>query len=538
MTQISQQEQRVKTFNLLKTDLPTFAKFCLKIRDKQGQIVPLVFNKAQLYLHQRCEDQKRRTGMVRIIICKGRQEGMSTMVAARYFHSTLLNRGTTTFILSHEGKSTGVLFDTVKRFHDKLPPGLSPGLAAANKNQLKFEGTDSEYMVGTAGNEDIGRSMTIKNLHLSEAAFYERTDQIETGLMNTVADMPGTEIIIESTSNGLGNFFHDRAMKAVAGIGTYEMVFIPWYWAQEYRIQPPSDFTPANDELELAAKYNLDYHQLYWRRMKIENTRGGLWKFQQEFPCSVEESFLMSGETFFSKEHLINARKNRVSSPEAAIVGGLDCARGNDRSVLVVRQGRKIIGYEVYKDLRAEGLEPTQKLIAVACQAIDKYKIDKLFIDMGSGYGVVDGLRSLPGYKQIVMGISFQQKVMDEIRFLNKRAEMYGLARDWLEDGNVEIPDTEEFTFDLLLTPKEKETPTKRMFLPSKAEIKTLRRVSPDITDGFVLTFAFPVPDKYRHQTQRPTRVKKPGFVVQQRLEAASDKTREVSIKVDFQNNS
>lgn len=538
MTQISQQEKRRQAFNLLRTDLPTFAKFCLRIRDKQGQIVPLVFNKAQLYLHQQCEDQLKRTGMVRKIILKGRQQGMSTYVAARFFHKTLLNPGTTTFILSHEGKSTATLFDMVKRFSDKLPPGMSPGLAAANKNQLKFEGTDSEYTVGTAGNEDIGRSMTVKHLHMSEVGFYERTDQIETGLMNTVADMEGTEIFMESTANGLGNLFHDRAMKAVAGLGNYEMVFIPWYWSDEYRAKPPEDFTPSQEEMQLAAQYNLDYHQLYWRRMKIENARGGLWKTQQEYPFTVEEAFLMSGETFFSKEHIINARKTRVQSPEAAIIGGLDCARGNDRSVFVFRQGRKVLGYRVYKDLRAEGLEPTQQLIALSQKLIDEFKLDKLFIDLGSGYGVVDGLKSIPGYKQIVTGISFAQKVMDEVRFLNKRAEMYGLARDWLEDGNVEIPDTEEFAFDLLLTPKEKETPTKRMFLPSKAEIKAERRVSPDITDAFVLTFAFPVPDKYRHQSQRVQRVKKPECYVQQRLEKASSESREVSIKVDFQNSS
>lgn len=537
MTQISVHEKRVQTFNKLKTDLPTFAKFCLKVRDKQGKIVPLELNRAQLYMHQCCEDQKRRMGMVRLIVLKGRQQGMSTYIAARYFHNTLLNRGTATFILSHEGKSTATLFDMVKRYHDRLPDGFSPGLAAANKNQLKFEGTDSEYTVGTAGNEDVGRSMTIKNLHMSEVAFYERTDQLETGLMNTVADMEGTEIIMESTANGLGNMFHDRAMKAVAKLGNYEIVFIPWHWSPEYRLQPPSDFTPTHEELELAKQYELDFHQLYWRRIKIENTRGGLWKFQQEYPFTVQEAFLMSGETFFSKEHIINARKAKVESPEAAVIMGIDCARGNDRSTFVVRKGRKILHYETHKDLRADGLEPTQQLIALSQKLIDRFHVDKAFCDMGSGYGVVDGLKSMPGYKQVITGISFAQKVMDEIRFLNKRSEMYGLARDWLEDGNVQIPDTEEFAFDLLLTPKEKETPTKRMFLPSKAEIKAERRVSPDITDAFVLTFAFPVPDKYRHQSPRHKTTKKPGFIVQQRLEAASSRTREVSIQVDFQNN-
>jgi len=483
---------REKAFQLIQSDLPTFARHCLKIRDKQGKIVPLEFNEAQLYIHRKLEEQKSKLGFVRAVVLKGRQQGMSTYVAARYFHQTLLVRGSTTFILSHESKSTGALFDMVKRFHDNLPAGLSPGLDAANKNQIKFSGTESEYTVGTAGNEDIGRSMTIKHLHCSEVAFYEHTDQLETGLFQAVADMPGTEVILESTANGLGNMFHERAMKAMAGVSLEQLVFIPWYWQQEYRLQPPEGFAPDETEVQLMKTYGLDLEQVYWRRMKIAATKGGLWKFQQEYPFTPDEAFLMSGETFFSKDHVVTARKGDARSPSAPCIGGLDCARGNDRSVFVVRQGRAVIHYEAHKDLRAEGLEPTQQLIHLAIRVIEKYDLKKLFIDVGSGYGVIDGLRTL-GYRDIVVGVAFNQQVIDQVRFLNKRAEMYGLARDWLEEGEVSLPDDDIFMFDLLLIPKEKESPTKRMYLVPKTEIKTKSRVSPDIADGFVLTFAFPV---------------------------------------------
>jgi hypothetical protein len=94
------------------------------------------------------------------------------------------------------------------------------------------------------------------------------------------------------------------------------------------------------------------------------------------------------------------------------------------------------------------------------------------------------------------VGVAFNQQVLDQIRFLNKRAEMYGLARDWFEEGNVSIPDDDIFMFDLLLIPKEKESPTKRMYLVPKTEIKAKSRVSPDIADSFILTFAFPVKGK------------------------------------------
>lgn len=487
--------RREQAFRLIHEDQVSYAKFCLKIRDKQSQVVPLVYNKAQLYVHQKLEEQLKTLGFVRAVVMKGRQEGVTTYVESRFFKKTSMSRGVAAFILSHEAKSTSAIFDMVKRFHDNLPAGLSPGLDTANKNQLKFTGLDSEYTVGTAGSEDVGRSMTIKLLHMSEVAFYERTDQLETGLMQAVADMPGTEIILESTANGLGNMFHEYAMRALAGIGLFQLIFVPWYWQQEYRLTPPAGFAPDEEEHKLMQAYKLDLEQVYWRRMKMAGMKGGAWKFMQEYPFTPEEAFLMSGETFFSKESILNARRCEVTSPQAPKIGGLDCGRVNDRSVFSTRQGRAVIHYEVHKDLKAEGRQPTQELINLAVAYIHKHDLDKLFIDWGYGHGVIDGLITL-GYGKIVMGINFQQQPLDKVRFLNKRAEMYGVFRDWLEEGETNIPDDDIFAFDLLLTPKEKETPTHRMFLPKKSEIKAERKVSPDITDSVALTFAFPVKAK------------------------------------------
>ena len=59
----------------LKDDLPHYAAKCLKIRTKSGLIVPLVLNVAQMYIHQKVEEQRSNTGRVRAIILKGRQQG-------------------------------------------------------------------------------------------------------------------------------------------------------------------------------------------------------------------------------------------------------------------------------------------------------------------------------------------------------------------------------------------------------------------------------------------------------------------------------
>jgi hypothetical protein len=280
-------------------------------------------------------------------------------------------------------------------------------------------------------------------------------------------------------------------MAALAKKGHYQVIFLPWFMDDGYRLPVPEGFMLTDKEQELKALHILSDDQLFWRRKKIEDL-GDEFRFFQEFPSDVREAFLVSGESFFPKEQVTRARSNKVRSPEAPVIMGIDCARSNDRSVFVLRQGRAVIHYEVHKDLKADGQAPTQQLISIAVRLIEKYQVAKVFIDAGYGYGVVDGLHTL-GYRKEVLAVNFAQTPLDPVRFLNKRAEMYGIARDWFMDGNVSIPDTDEFAFDLLLTGKEKVSPTNRMYLPPKNEIREKHGVSPDVSDAFILTHAFPV---------------------------------------------
>jgi hypothetical protein len=63
-----------------RADMPLFAERCVRIKTKAGAIVPLRLNRAQLFVHQRLEEQRRRTSKVRSLIGKGRQTGGSTYI--------------------------------------------------------------------------------------------------------------------------------------------------------------------------------------------------------------------------------------------------------------------------------------------------------------------------------------------------------------------------------------------------------------------------------------------------------------------------
>ena len=86
----------------LRNDLEYFAESTLKLRSKAGPIEPFVFNAAQRKLHEIIEEQKRKTGRVRVIVLKARQMGVSTYIAARFYSKTIHAPGIRTLIVGHE----------------------------------------------------------------------------------------------------------------------------------------------------------------------------------------------------------------------------------------------------------------------------------------------------------------------------------------------------------------------------------------------------------------------------------------------------
>ena len=115
----------------LRDDLEFFSAHALKLRPKAGPLEPLNFNAAQRRLHGLIEEQKRKTGRVRAIVLKGRQMGVSTYVAARFYHRTIDSPGLRTIILGHERRASSNLFGIVKRFHENLPDDLRPSVGTS-----------------------------------------------------------------------------------------------------------------------------------------------------------------------------------------------------------------------------------------------------------------------------------------------------------------------------------------------------------------------------------------------------------------------
>jgi hypothetical protein len=306
----------------LRTDLPFFAENCLRLRPKAGPITSFKLNPAQLKLHKIIEEQKAKTGRVRVIVLKARQLGVSTYVAARLYHRTINYSGLRTIIIGHERRASSNLFQIVKRFHDNMPDELRPEVGVSNAEELIFSKLDSGYIVSVANIEGTGRSATAQMLHASETAFWHDLPLQMASLLQTVPDVEGSEIIIESTANGY-NDFHALWRKAEAGNSEFIPVFLPWTLDPEYKRAIDADFEMEDAEIALAQMYDLSPEQIAWRRNKIGQLGHGDY-FAQEYPINPQEAFISADfDSFIPASLVIRARREELE-PYGPLIIGVD----------------------------------------------------------------------------------------------------------------------------------------------------------------------------------------------------------------------
>jgi hypothetical protein len=273
----------------LRDDFNFFAAKCLRIRAKDGQVIPLRLNSAQRYVHEWLEKQKKQTGRVRAIILKGRQQGISTYVQARFYHQLIHARGMRAFILTHKDESTQTIFDMTDRYYRNSPSQVRPKLAASNAKELVFGKLDSGYRVATAGGKGTGRSDTIQYFHGSEVAFWPNAEDHAAGALQMVPGS-GSEVILESTSVGPRGLFWKYWSDAIKGDSGYIPIFVPWFWQSEYQEQLPDDFELTAEEVEYKTKYEVTNEQLVWRRGKVRELFG-VHRFRREYPATPEEAW-------------------------------------------------------------------------------------------------------------------------------------------------------------------------------------------------------------------------------------------------------
>lgn len=190
---------------------------------------------------------------------------------------------------------------------------------------------------------------------------------------------------------------------------------------------------------------------------------------------------------FIGSDSVIQARERTpFPDPGAPLLLGCDVARsGRAKSVIAPRKGRDAVTYPwgIY-----QGLDTVQFASRIAETAV-KLKADAIFVDgNGVGAGVVDNLKA---WKFNVIEVQAGSAPNEPDTYLNKRAEVWGLMREWLLTGS--IPTSETLQSDLIGPEFTYHPVSNKIVLEGKDRMLDRGLASPDEAEALAMTFAKPV---------------------------------------------
>ncbi|WP_343561749.1 terminase [Kiloniella sp. b19] len=198
-----------------------------------------------------------------------------------------------------------------------------------------------------------------------------------------------------------------------------------------------------------------------------------------EFPKTNADQFISSALVEEA------ARRSCDPDPAAPVVIGVDCARfGDDQSVILTRQGRRVV--DIVRLRGKRGPEIARKVLEVSNSA----RADAIFVDGGGvGASTCDALHAMR-VRHFEVAFGGKADNDGDNGYVNKRAEMWGRLRDWLE--RADIPDDPELLTDLK-GPEYSYDSHMRVLLEKKSDMKKRGLSSPDVGDALAVTFAEPV---------------------------------------------
>lgn len=271
----------------------------LKILDKNRNVIPFRLNWAQQQYIETVEKMHDQGRPIRIDILKARQMGLSTATEAIMFALAFMYPNSHGVVISHDQDSYEHLLGMTKRYWETFFAKSLYHTDYKSRRELAWTETGSSITTATAKTLGAGRSQTIHALHASEIAFWPDPETLLTGLRQTIPNLPSTFICLESTANGVGNYFHTQWEAATSGDSEYIPLFFPWWKHPEYTAEsarlPMHLITRTSDERVLHTYLRSQGltpaecdSRLVWRRYALRDLcQNDLTKLQQEYPACV-----------------------------------------------------------------------------------------------------------------------------------------------------------------------------------------------------------------------------------------------------------
>lgn len=310
----------------IRHDFEFWAAMFIKIKDKLGQDnIPFILNRPQRRFLATLEQQRLSGNPIRIIMLKARQWGGSTLSQVYMAWIQLVHlRNWNSIICAHLKDSAANIKGMYTKLLDNYPawllnsdeqPRFQPFERSANTSFIAARGCkvticSSESPEATRGNDTA-------MAHLSEAAFWSNTpahtpESLIRSIYGSIALQPHSIVIIESTANGTGGYFHREYVRACRHESDKQAIFVPWYEIEMYRkpIKNPDEFIRSLDKYELWLwDKGASLEAIAWYRAKRREYAQHP-DMMAEYPSDETEAFTYSGERVFDATAVQRLRKH------------------------------------------------------------------------------------------------------------------------------------------------------------------------------------------------------------------------------------
>lgn len=309
----------------IRFDFEFWAVMFVKIKDKLGEKdIPFRLNRPQRRLLSELEDMRRKRVPIRVILLKARQWGGSTLVQIYMAWIQLVHRRNWNSVICAHLKDSAL---NIKGMYTKLLNNYPAWLLGGDK-PLKFQPfekmgntsviaeTKCRITIGSAETPESVRGNDAVMAHLSEVAFWPSSphktpEALIRSVCGSVALIPLSVIVLESTANGTGNFFHKECQRAKRGESDKRFVFVPWFEIEMYRA--------GIDDYEEFVKSMTGYEKHLWemgasleaiawyRKKRLEYAEHA--DMMAEYPSDDIEAFNYSGERIFDIRYVERLRR-------------------------------------------------------------------------------------------------------------------------------------------------------------------------------------------------------------------------------------
>mgnify|MGYP004442364243 CR=1 FL=1 len=319
-------------------DFAFWAWRCVRVRDKlTGRDVPFVLNAPQRRVLALFEQQRLSRQPIRAILLKARQWGGSTLVQMYMaWIQTVHCENWHSLICAHVKDSAANIRGMYTKLLDCYPEELWEGDEKPcfrpferSMNTRLIAGRGCRVTIGSSEAQEASRGADLAMAHLSEVAFWKETrlrspEDLIRAVCSGIALSELTFIVLESTANGVGSYFHNEWLRAEGGLSDKMALFVPWHEIEIYRME----VTDAEALWQSLTEYErglwrdgLTLEQIAWyHRKSLEYPDHR--RMMAEYPTTPVEAFSCSGFGVFEAADVERLRAGCALPPQRGQLAG------------------------------------------------------------------------------------------------------------------------------------------------------------------------------------------------------------------------